>query len=113
MEDSICKDCGKKLETKENLETKEHEIVGGKLLKYKISEDEFAWCYKCDECFAKDTSLKNFRKCEVYSRVVGYIRPVQQWHRGKQQEFSERKDFTLPDENKIDRSHLDQDKSLQ
>lgn len=27
---------------------------------------------------------------EVYSRVVGYYRPVQQWNVGKQQEFSER-----------------------
>lgn len=29
--------------------------------------------------------------CEVYSRVVGYFRPVSQWNRGKQQEFKERK----------------------
>lgn len=28
---------------------------------------------------------------EVYSRVVGYFRPVQNWNKGKQQEFSERK----------------------
>ena len=28
---------------------------------------------------------------EVYSRVVGYYRPVNQWNRGKQQEFSERR----------------------
>jgi ribonucleoside-triphosphate reductase len=33
------------------------------------------------------------QSCEVYSRIVGYIRPVQQWHKGKQQEFSERKTF--------------------
>jgi ribonucleoside-triphosphate reductase len=31
--------------------------------------------------------------CEVYSRVVGYIRPVSQWNEGKQQEFKERKEF--------------------
>ena len=29
-------------------------------------------------------------KAEVYSRVVGYYRPVQDWNRGKQEEFSER-----------------------
>ena len=34
--------------------------------------------------------------CEVYSRVVGYIRPVQQWHKGKAQEFKERKSFVIP-----------------
>lgn len=27
---------------------------------------------------------------EVYSRVSGYFRPVAQWNRGKQDEFSER-----------------------
>lgn len=29
--------------------------------------------------------------CEVYSRVVGYFRPVKNWNPGKQQEFKERK----------------------
>ncbi len=28
---------------------------------------------------------------EVYSRVVGYYRPVQNWNRGKQEEFKQRK----------------------
>jgi anaerobic ribonucleoside-triphosphate reductase len=31
--------------------------------------------------------------CEVYSRVVGYIRPVDQWNSGKQSEFSDRRTF--------------------
>lgn len=34
-------------------------------------------------------------ECEVYSRVVGYLRPVSQWNRGKQQEFSDRKTFDM------------------
>lgn len=29
-------------------------------------------------------------KAEVYSRVVGYYRPVQDWNRGKKEEFSQR-----------------------
>ncbi len=33
--------------------------------------------------------------CEVYSRVVGYLRPVQAWNRGKQQEFAERRVFQV------------------
>ncbi|HEC25083.1 MAG TPA: hypothetical protein ENI54_03635 [bacterium] len=32
-------------------------------------------------------------KCEVYSRAVGYLRPVSQWNPGKKEEFSERKCF--------------------
>ena len=31
--------------------------------------------------------------CEVYSRVVGYLRPVQNWNLGKQQEFKDRVAF--------------------
>ncbi|RLF32840.1 MAG: ribonucleoside triphosphate reductase, partial [Thermoplasmata archaeon] len=34
-------------------------------------------------------------ECEVYSRVVGYLRPVNQWNRGKQQEFHDRKTFDM------------------
>jgi hypothetical protein len=33
---------------------------------------------------------------EVYSRIVGYLRPVQNWHQGKQQEFKDRKTFVVP-----------------
>ena len=33
------------------------------------------------------------RPTEVYSRVVGYLRPVQQWHKGKQEEFRQRDTF--------------------
>lgn len=32
-------------------------------------------------------------KCEVYSRVVGYLRPVDQWNDGKQAEFAVRRTF--------------------
>jgi len=33
--------------------------------------------------------------CEVYSRIVGYLRPVDQWNKGKQAEFRYRKTFKL------------------
>ncbi len=41
---------------------------------------------KCSSC-KQDT--------EVYSRVVGYLRPVKQWNYGKQAEFGARKTFSL------------------
>ena len=34
------------------------------------------------------------RKCEIYSRSVGYLRPVNQWNDGKVAEFKQRKVFT-------------------
>jgi len=36
--------------------------------------------------------------CEVYSRIVGYIRPVQNWNKGKRQEFAERVTYRVPNE---------------
>ncbi len=35
------------------------------------------------------------RKTEVYSRVVGYFRPVDNWNNGKKEEFKMRVDFNL------------------
>lgn len=32
-------------------------------------------------------------KPEIYSRIVGYLRPVQQWNEGKSEEFNDRKEF--------------------
>jgi anaerobic ribonucleoside-triphosphate reductase len=32
-------------------------------------------------------------KCEVYSRVVGYLRPVALWNEGKKEEFKIRKHY--------------------
>lgn len=45
--------------------------------------------FECPQCTIK-------QPCEVYSRVVGYIRPVQQWHKGKQEEYEGRKEFAFP-----------------
>ena len=41
----------------------------------------------CDQCG---------ESCEVYSRVVGYLRPVKQWNNGKKAEFKERKHYKVP-----------------
>jgi len=38
---------------------------------------------------------KERTKCERYSRVVGYLRPVAQWNEGKQAEWSDRKMFEV------------------
>ena len=42
--------------------------------------------FKCPDCGAD---------CEVYSRIVGYIRPVSQWNKGKQTEFHNRTNFDV------------------
>lgn len=32
---------------------------------------------------------------EIYSRVVGYFRPVEQWNHGKKAEFEDRKFYDM------------------
>ena len=39
--------------------------------------------------------MKCKRKCDVYSRVVGYFRPVHMWNRGKKEEFQDRKLYVI------------------
>jgi len=35
------------------------------------------------------------KKCEIYSRIVGYLRPIEQWNKGKQEEYHLRKAFRV------------------
>lgn len=34
-------------------------------------------------------------KTEIYSRVVGYFRPIQDWNKGKKEEFKDRKAYLV------------------
>lgn len=43
---------------------------------------------KCEKCGADN---------EVYSRIVGYIRPIQQWNAGKRAEFDDRNEYRFSD----------------
>ena len=66
-------------------------INGGALYK---TEEEKPF-FKCDPCFEKDSLLRNYQKCEVWSRVVGYLRPVSQFNPGKIEEFKSRINFDI------------------
>ena len=50
-------------------------------------------------------------KCEVYSRVVGYLRPVSQWNEGKAEEFKDRKNFEVA-EKKTEEESISEDKEI-
>ena len=89
QQETKCHDCKKEI------------VINGELIENGVRLDyddagSIVSVLKCNECYAKSPALTNFRPCEVYSRVVGYIRPVQQWHKGKQQEFGERVEFSAP-----------------
>jgi len=87
----VCHDCGQAVEVSLSVEPGEADewpmtIAGGAL--YGASTDG-SFDLKCEQCFAHEPVLRN-QGCEVYSRVVGYLRPVAQWNAGKRAEFAER-----------------------
>ena len=78
---------------------KEVDVKGGELVDAKclvwrneLTQEEYTKV-RCNECYKSRKGLSFFQPCEVYSRVVGYLRPVRQWNIGKQQEYKERKNF--------------------
>ncbi len=87
-QNASCFDCGTKIELEGD------EIQNGNLLSYEDNGSN-VFVFKCDSCFAKDRGIEDYKQCEVYSRIVGYLRPVQQWNKGKTQEYRERKEYEI------------------
>jgi ribonucleoside-triphosphate reductase len=83
-----CHDCGKELKVDNG------DIVDGYNMVYDDNGEKIK-IFKCADCFNKNPALSSFKKCEVYSRVVGYIRPVSQWNKGKKEEYKERQEFQV------------------
>ena len=83
-----CHDCGKETTVRAANIDGEIIIQGGAIYK---PESDPRFFLKCEKCYEKDSVLRRYRKCEVYSRIVGYLRPVQNWNDGKQAEFKKRK----------------------
>ncbi len=87
---------GERIQSEETMKNLVKKICNNYHLPYFTFSPTFSTCpnhgyvagehYTCPECGAS---------CEVYSRVVGYIRPVQQWNKGKKQEFFDRQEFKI------------------
>jgi ribonucleoside-triphosphate reductase len=56
----------------------------------------FSICPNCGYLSGKiEVCPKCSSECEVYSRIVGYLRPVSQWNDGKKEEFKYRSQFKV------------------
>ncbi len=89
LKDNVnCFDCGCKITLKED------DIENGSLLSYK-EDNEDIFIFKCDDCFAKNKEIADYKECEIYTRIVGYLRPVKQYNPGKQQEYKERVEYKV------------------
>jgi len=90
-----CHDCKKSVEVKAtvtDIESMEFVISGGAMW-----QKESDFIFKCPECYERDNVLHD-QDCEVFARVCGYLRPVQQYNLGKKEEFNERKNYKVDGE---------------
>jgi hypothetical protein len=89
-----CHDCEIPVEVTATLREDGAIVIDGNGSVYKVKDRrDSKYYFKCDACFKKDKTLRKFRETEVYSRSVGYLRPVKQWNKGKREEFKTRKLF--------------------
>jgi hypothetical protein len=84
-----CQDCGHTATVNVHAKADGIHISGGSV--YEPEPDRFL--LKCENCFQIEPVLQNYQPCEVYSRIVGYLRPVHQWNDAKAAEFRQRRLF--------------------
>lgn len=85
-----CHDCGREVSIVARLDEDGTLTVAGGALWY-----TFKVFAKCEACFEKSPVLTDYQPCEVYSRIVGYMRPVHQWNLGKKEEWVARTPFSI------------------
>jgi len=87
-----CDDCGKDVVVSIDVEDDGKTVITGGAL-YHAYGNTKEYAVKCDTCFGKDPFLR--QECEVFSRIVGYLRPIKSWNPGKKEEWTRRKDFKI------------------
>lgn len=99
--DGVCHDCDTPVQVLCTAnENNEIIVKGGAIYTPKMATGKRIF-FKCDDCFKEDRILRNYNTdIETYSRVVGYLRPVQQWNKGKKEEFKMRKEYKVKEEQK-------------
>ena len=60
-----------------------------------ITTPRTGWVIFCADCGIPKNFVEEQTETEVYSRVVGYLRPVKNWHDSKKAEYENRVNFKL------------------
>lgn len=86
-----CEDCCKPFDINlERTSSNQIDITNGV-----IGNRAGQYLFKCPTCYALDKSFGT--PCDIYSRVVGFYRPVNGWNNAKQEEFKLRKEYKMPE----------------
>jgi hypothetical protein len=89
-----CVDCGRNVAVNIIGDDEQMIIDGGAIFKPKESfgyQDKYV--FKCDSCYAINSKIN--QRTEVYTRVVGYLRPINQMNPGKLSEIDQREMFDM------------------
>ncbi len=88
---------GEQIEDVETVKGFVRKVAGGYHLPYFTLSPTFSVCPSHGYISGEEKVCPSCgEETEVYSRVVGYLRPVKQWNDGKQSEFVMRKTFKAP-----------------
>lgn len=91
-----CHDCQKEVDVEVKMDREgKVEVMGGAIYPVTSINGTLTVYFKCDECFDKKRRLTDYQECEVFSRVVGFLRPINSWNKGKRAEENQRKMFDL------------------
>ncbi len=87
---------GEQIDSAETCSTAIKKILENTSIPYITITPTFSICpdhgYIAGENFTCPTCGKD---AEVWTRIVGFHRPVQSWNKGKQEEYKERKEFDI------------------
>jgi ribonucleoside-triphosphate reductase len=87
---------GERIADTETVKNLVRKVAGGYRLPYFTLTPTFSVCPSHGYLNGERRSCPTCgRETEVYSRVVGYLRPVRQWNTGKQAEYAQRKPFKV------------------
>lgn len=92
-----CNDCGEEfIATLTRVSETELEIENA-IIGVRKSKSDFAdrYVFKCPDCYEKDDYFGD--ECDIYSRVVGFMRPVSSWNNAKREEFKKRVVYKMPE----------------
>lgn len=85
---------GERMADPQTLKGLVRKICANYKLPYFTFSPSFSVCRNHGYLQGEQTSCPHCEEsCEVYSRVVGFLRPVQQWNNGKKAEFAMRKQY--------------------
>jgi hypothetical protein len=93
-----CHDCGADVTVFVDLEDDGFRVSGGAVYWPEFTRKENGdplYFLKCDACYGADPVLRKWRPCEVYDRVVGYLRPIGNMSKAKQAEQRDRARYNI------------------